>query len=208
MFNAVEINSSFYKPHRRKTYERWRDSVSSSFRFSVKLPRSITHECALRRCRAELSAFLAEVSGLGTKLRVILVQTPGGLAFEAPLAVRFFSSLSTASPCPIAFEPRHASWFSSKADDLLRRCGVARVAADPARVVQAGIPGGSPNLVYYRLHGSPRVYYSSYRAEFLQDLSVRMRKASATSAEIWCIFDNTALHASWANALFLQNLLA
>jgi uncharacterized protein YecE (DUF72 family) len=46
-FDAVEINSCFYRPHQLKTYERWAASVPDDFRFSVKLPRSITHDARL-----------------------------------------------------------------------------------------------------------------------------------------------------------------
>src|SRR5712671_2055336 len=47
LFNAVEINSCFYRPHRFTTYERWAASVPQDFRFSVKLPKVITHEARL-----------------------------------------------------------------------------------------------------------------------------------------------------------------
>ena len=42
VFNAVEINSSFYRPHRTATYERWAASVPEDFRFAVKVPKSAT----------------------------------------------------------------------------------------------------------------------------------------------------------------------
>src|SRR3712207_7886904 len=42
------FRSSFYRPHRPQTYARWRDSVPPAFRFSVKLPRTITHDKRLR----------------------------------------------------------------------------------------------------------------------------------------------------------------
>jgi uncharacterized protein YecE (DUF72 family) len=120
-FNAVEINSSFYRPHQRSTYERWRGSTPADFRFSVKVPRSVTHERGLRHCRDELQSFLLEVTGLGRKLRVLLVQTPGSLAFEAGVMGRFFAFMADTSPCRIVCEPRHASWFSSKAEETLSR---------------------------------------------------------------------------------------
>jgi uncharacterized protein YecE (DUF72 family) len=41
--NAAEINSSFYRPHQPATYERWAERVPTHFRFSVKLPKTITH---------------------------------------------------------------------------------------------------------------------------------------------------------------------
>src|SRR5690606_38373542 len=65
LFDAVEINSSFYRPHRRETYVRWADSVPAHFRFSVKLPRTITHEYALRGALPLVDGFLAQAGALG-----------------------------------------------------------------------------------------------------------------------------------------------
>ncbi len=206
-FNAVEINSSFYRSHQRSTYERWRETTPADFRFSVKLPRSVTHECGLRHCREQLRSFLQEVAGLDKKLRVLLVQTPGSLAFEAGAMGRFFAFLTAASPCRIVCEPRHASWFSSRSEKMLRRYKVGRVAADPAKAPAAGEPGGARSLRYYRLHGSPKMYYSAYSSEYLQELICKITSTDAMTKEVWCVFDNTARHASWENALQLQRLL-
>ena len=59
--SCVEINSSFYRPYRAATYERWAQSVPDDFRFSVKLPRAITHDGQLRNAGAQLDDFLAQV---------------------------------------------------------------------------------------------------------------------------------------------------
>jgi uncharacterized protein YecE (DUF72 family) len=203
-FDAVEVNSSFHRPHRRETYERWRESTPPAFRFSVKVPRSVTHECALRHCRAELRQFLSEVAGLGAKLRVILVQTPPGLVFEPRAVGRFFGSLKEAGPWRIASEARHPSWFTARAGAVLSRYGVSQVAADPATVAGGGEPAGGPGLVYYRLHGSPRMYYSSYSTDYLRELSMKLHNLRGRSKDIWCVFDNTARHAAWVNALALR----
>jgi uncharacterized protein YecE (DUF72 family) len=202
-FNAVEINTSFYRRHKQSTYARWSESTPAGFRFSVKVPRSVTHDCALRSCRKELTQFLLEISGLGPKLGVILVQTPASLAFDARSANRFFASLCCAAPCRVVCEPRHPSWFSPRAASTLARYGVARVAADPAKVAAAAEPGGAADLVYFRLHGSPRMYYSAYSCAYLRELRLKIRTQSG--AEAWCIFDNTARHASWDNALQLRS---
>jgi len=79
---CVEINSSFYRPHRRKTYERWAAGTPYGFRFSAKLPKTITHEHRLADCGKLLDAFLDEAFGLGEKLAVLLVQLPPGLGFD------------------------------------------------------------------------------------------------------------------------------
>jgi uncharacterized protein YecE (DUF72 family) len=206
-FNAVEINSSFYRAHQRATYERWRDVTPANFRFSAKMPRSVTHDCALRRYQSELLQFLGEISGLGRKLSVILVQLPASLAFDSRVAKRFFESLAAQSSVRVACEPRHASWFSARASDLLQRYGVARVAADPSTNPGGKLPSGSRTLIYYRLHGSPRMYYSAYSLDFLSRLAVDVRESSAITKDVWCIFDNTARHEAWPNARHLLKLL-
>ena len=83
---------------------------------------------------------------------------------------------------------------------------MARVAADPAVVRQAAEPGGWGGLVYYRLHGSPKVYYSAYPAAYLDALS-RAIAGAAGAAPVWCIFDNTAIGAATADALTLLGQL-
>lgn len=195
---AVEINSSFYRPHQHKTYARWAASVPDAFRFSVKLPRSITQEKRLRDCDAELARFCSEITGLGDKLGVVLVQLPPSLAFETRVARGFFPRLH--GTAAIACEPRHASWFTPQADALLQDLRVARVAADPPRAAGDGMPGGWTGMAYWRLHGSPKIYYSDYAEEALQALAPKLR------AQDWCIFDNTAAFAALGNALRLAAL--
>src|SRR6476469_8226083 len=67
-FDAVEINSSFYRAHQQKTYARWAESVPARFRFSVKMPKRLTHERCLQDTGEELTRFLGEIGGLGSKL--------------------------------------------------------------------------------------------------------------------------------------------
>src|SRR3569833_2367642 len=67
-FNASEINSSFHRPHAAATYRRWADSVPDSFRFSVKLPKAITHGNRLVDCERLLDEFMMQASGLGSRL--------------------------------------------------------------------------------------------------------------------------------------------
>ncbi|HLM42020.1 MAG TPA: DUF72 domain-containing protein, partial [Microvirga sp.] len=107
---------------------------------------------------------------------------------------------------PVACEPRHATWFTEEADVLLRSFAVARVAADPARAPGADEPGGFPGLVYYRLHGSPKVYYSAYPDQYLKALAKTLVQA-AKSADVWCIFDNTAAFAATGDALTTRSLI-
>ena len=201
--NCVEINSSFYHPHRRKTWERWTATTPDNFRFSVKIPKSITHTAKLIRTGALLQEFLDQTHGLGDKMGTLLVQLPPKLAFDEGTAHEFFLTLRELHTGAIALEPRHVSWFTPVVDRLLRSFEIARVAADPPKgSALAAKPGGWQGFRYYRLHGAPRTYYSDYSEDFLQQFA---NELPGESVETWIIFDNTALGHATVNALQLGN---
>jgi uncharacterized protein YecE (DUF72 family) len=198
-FSCVEINSSFYRPHQSATYARWRDETPATFRFSVKMPRSITHESHLKRCAGEVSRFYEDIAELRPKLAAVLVQLPPSLEFNARTVRAFFNTVPHLRGTKVVCEPRHASWFSSAADKTLQEAGVARVAADPARCPSAEAPGGLRRFAYFRWHGSPRLYYSKYSETQLAAFAAAVIGTKAI--ETWCVFDNTARHAAWDDAL-------
>ncbi|HWG85396.1 MAG TPA: DUF72 domain-containing protein [Deinococcales bacterium] len=205
--NAVEINSSFYRPHRPGTYERWADSTPEGFRFAVKVPREITHQRRLHDAMGPLEEFLSQAGHLGEKLGPLLVQLPPSLKLDAAAASAFLAGLRERYAGPVALEPRHPTWFSGEGDQLLAEFRVARVAADPAVVPEAAEPGGWPGLAYYRWHGSPRTYYSPYEEADLQRLASAVNHQLASGSEVWCILDNTAAGEATVNALRLAELL-
>jgi uncharacterized protein YecE (DUF72 family) len=200
--SAVEINTSFYRPHKPATWQRWAEEVPEDFRFSVKTPQVITHDKRLAGCATEVKTFVKEVSHLGERLAVILIQLPPSLAWELRVAGRFFKLWRASTAVATVCEPRHASWFTPDADQMLVDYKIGRVAADPPPVPEAREPGGDPAVKYFRLHGSPRMYYSEYSDEFLKRLKKQLR-AAAIESETWCIFDNTASGAAMRNALAL-----
>jgi uncharacterized protein YecE (DUF72 family) len=198
-FNAVEINSSFYKPHRAATYARWAASVPAGFRFAVKVPRAITHNARLIDTDAAIAVFLEQACSLDEKLGPLLIQLPPSLAYDARVAGRFLESLRARFGGAAVCEPRHVSWFGPDADSLLASFKIARAAADPAPASGAEEPGGWEGLRYFRWHGSPVMYRSEYSTPALASVAARMKDSDAC----WCIFDNTAEGAATPNALAL-----
>jgi uncharacterized protein YecE (DUF72 family) len=77
------------------------------------------------------------------------------------------------------------------------------VAADPARVPRAALPGGDRSRINLRLHGSPRMYYDAYPPQVLERIARRLRNAPPA----WCIFDNTAAGHATGDALALRRRL-
>ena len=208
VFAGAEINSSFYRQHRRATCARWAASVPSDFRFAVRIPRAITHDQALVAADVLLEVFLAEVRGLGTALGPLLVQLPPSHAFDRTRTDDFLGCLRGMHAGLVALDPRHPTWFRAEVNAVLSRYAVARVAADPACVPEAAHPGGWAGLVYYRLHGSPRMYYSSYSPDSLASVRARLDATASPSVERWCMFDNTTFGAATGNALALAQEFA
>ncbi|KKB80834.1 hypothetical protein VW35_01120 [Devosia soli] len=204
-FDCVEINSSFYRPHKPETYARWAASVPKTFRFSVKLPKIISHETKLALEDGELQRFAEAIGMLGETLGAVLVQLAPNHAFAPTIAEPFLAACKAHWRAHTAIEPRHASWFESDARALLAKYDIAVVGADPARPLAASQPLASNGLGYWRLHGSPKIYYSDYDDATIADYAARMRNLVAE--EVWCIFDNTAAGAALKNALTLQKLL-
>ncbi|EPX63758.1 hypothetical protein D187_006167 [Cystobacter fuscus DSM 2262] len=197
---AVEINSSFYRPHRPATYARWRDSVPAAFRFAVKVPKVITHERRLCDVEEPLARFLDEVGHLDEKLGCLLVQLPPSLRFEPAVAGAFFEGLRARTRGDVVCEPRHETWSSEAAQRLLADVRVGVVRADPQVVPEVPVRG---EVAYYRLHGSPKIYHSEYSEPFLDALARELSAHQRAGRRTWCIFDNTASFAAVPNALSL-----
>jgi len=164
-FDAVEINSSFYRSHLPKTYARWAASVPANFRFSVKLPGTITHDARLAGVGALLSGFMEEVAALGDRLGPLLVQLPPSLVWEKARAGTFFRMLRRRHQGRVACEPRHASWFAKESTAMLAHHGVARVAAAGSRSRGARRPTRPcvPRRAQPRAERSPRPLQCSER---------------------------------------------
>ena len=204
VLRGVEINSSFYRPHRKNTYARWAESVPPDFRFAVKFPKEVTHDNRLTDPNGRVTVFLEECSGLGHKLGPLLVQLPPSLPFMASIAETFFARLRDRHNGHIVCEPRHPSWFEPDAMALLQSFGIARVGADPSVVPDAFTPVAASGVIYIRLHGSPVMYVSDYQETFLSNLAAQVVQWQ-TSNQVWVMFDNTSVGAAWYNAVDVQS---
>jgi uncharacterized protein YecE (DUF72 family) len=197
-YSCVEINSSFYRSHRAATYARWRDATPETFRFSLKMPKSITHDSHLKRCAGEVERFYDDIVHLQPKLAVVLIQLPPTLEFDSRSVRAFFKRAPRLPETAIVCEPRQSSWFTKAADNVLKEARVSRVAADPARYAGAELPAGLRRFAYFRWHGSPHLYYSHYSEAQIDRFAATVRRCSAREA--WCVFDNTARYAAWDDA--------
>lgn len=198
LFSGVEINSTFYQRHRTSTFARWAESVPENFRFSVKIPKEITHTRAMMDIAEPIGTFFEDIAPLGLKRGPVLCQLPPSLAFAADRFEPAFKALRAVDSGQIVIEARHKSWASADATDLLTNYAIDRVLADPERVWTVEDFREAPR--YVRLHGKPKIYYSTYTHEEI----ARLLKLMAPDG--WCVFDNTASGAAIENALTMFDM--
>lgn len=196
---GVEINSTFYRRHKPSTFARWAEAVPAHFRFAVKLARHITHDRKLVEIEEPLRIFLDDIAPLGEKRGPLLCQLPPSLAFDAKVAEIALTAMLKADAGPIVVEPRHESWGGQDAVELLDRLAIGRVMADPP-LVWTHLDFPRPPA-YLRLHGTPKLYYSSYSDDDIAAFASRL------AADSWCVFDNTASGAAIENALTMLDRL-
>lgn len=180
--------------------------MPEAFRFSVKMPRTVTHQLRLRQCDGPVREFFEQIAALEGKLGCVLAQLPPSLALDLGDAAAFFDLLRRHTQAPIACEPRHASWFTTDGAAVLEGAGIACVQAHPAPIDGIGDVSGA-GMLYARLHGAPEIYYSAYDEAFIAAVAARLRQAHAQGRDAWCIFDNTARGEAIPNALSLAGRL-
>jgi len=203
-FKAVEINSSFYRDHEPKTYEKWAGQTPAEFRFAVKLSRAYTHARDWKT--TDLLHTLDGYLHLGQKLGVILVQLAPRHAFDINFDTALLTAIRRVYEGPLVVEPRHRSWASHEAYALLHAMQVGKVHADPERCPDLNPEIENP-ISYWRLHGSPEIYASDYAYSHLQQLADNLQREKAGGQASWVIFDNTKFGRATHNALELVRIL-
>ena len=134
------------------------------------------------------------------------MQLPPSFSFDAAIVSPFLDLVRGEYDGPVVCEPRHPTWFSPQVNSLLDNYRISRVAADPAPVPAAAVPAGWPRVAYFRLHGSPRMYWSRYDDHYIATLADAVRRIPYAE-EAWCVFDNTASGAALENAWGLHGYL-
>ncbi len=110
LWDAVEVDATYYRPPGSATVRRWAAVTPERFRFAVKFPRDLLD---LRRPvdREGVAAFSAAVRLLGPKLGPILLQFPPWIspARAGPGLDALFEALDPGLRYTVEF--RHEAWF-------------------------------------------------------------------------------------------------
>ena len=206
VFDAVEVNATFYGGQKPATFARWRDETPIHFRFAIKGHRIVTHLKRLKGVAEAVSIQRASVAPLAGRLAAVLWQLPANYHRDVPRLREFLAALGEVwADVRHAVEFRHPSWFIEEVAEALAACRVAVCQSDAAdwplwdRV--------TTDLVYVRLHGHTRTYASAYSSTGLQRWAARVLDWSRRGYSVHVYFDNDAEGAAPRDALRLIDLL-
>lgn len=200
-FDTVELNASFYRLPNQNTVAHWRQRTPEHFLWAVKASRYITHVKRLKDARESLDKFFAAIAPLKEKLGPVLFQLPPGLPFDEDLCKEFCNVL--AAGYRYSFEVRNSTWINDKFFVLLADYNMAFCISDTAgrfpyrEIVTA-------DYVYLRLHGSKRLYASSYSEEELQTWAVKINQ---WARDTYVYFDNDYKGYAINNAARLREII-
>lgn len=212
IYSAVEVNSTFYSFPSPQVIAAWYGTVAPGFRFSIKLNRLFSHDTGLRLDPAtadRLREFLTVFFPLQDKLSWFLLQLPPTQTVDRTALADYLSLMrrtlaGRSSPCGIAVEFRHTSWYHEDIAAILNH-------HDATQVISSS-PGLWPcvwqhqsQADYIRLHGLKKMYHTSYTPAELDALKQWLEESPAADSWVW--FDNTATAGARSNSQYLMSRL-
>lgn len=205
-FNSVEINYSFYHLPQPKTFEKWADATPAGFLFAVKVSKVVTHTRRLEGVEEPWRKFLDHASRLGDKLGPLLLQLPPSFQADMARLERFLELSGRLGARRLAFEFRHASWFTREVDELVARHGATLVIGHSSRYPCAPLETASP-FVYLRFHGPRELFASRYSEEELAAWAAHVRAWLAGGRPVYAYFNNDVGGYAIENARMLVRLV-
>ncbi|OPZ16478.1 MAG: hypothetical protein BWZ10_01429 [candidate division BRC1 bacterium ADurb.BinA364] len=221
-FDALEINSSFYRIPSRRTAEAWARAAAPlrGFEFAVKLWQGLTHaRDAFDEAGAQaFETALAPLCDAG-KLGAILIQFPWSFRATADSKAWLERLLERFARYPLAVEVRHASWLAGDwLLEQLRARGAAFCNIDqPALRDCIGLTDlATAGHAYLRVHGrNSRNWFRQtaagherydyfYSAEEIADLAAAVRSLKKKARRLYVIANNHWRGQAPANALQLK----
>jgi len=200
-YGTVELNASFYRLPKPRTFENWRTRTPDTFLWTVKANRYITHIKRIKDVEEPLERFYSSVELLKEKLGPILFQLPPNLSFDEAVLSNFCQHLK--GDHLYTLEVRHPSWAQKRVVEILKDNNIALCISDTAGRYPY-IEEDTATFFYVRLHGSRKLYGSEYSEKELRTFA---RKIRDWSKDTYLYFDNDYRGYAIKNAKRLREIL-
>ena len=140
-FTTVEGNTTFYSIPDARTVARWAAETPDSFRFCLKLPKTLTHAGLLQPQLPGVRRFIQQMSGLGDRLAPVFAQLPPSYSPAQMADLQAFLIGLPYDLAEFALEVRHPDWFKAphnqRLNDLLTQLGMGRVLLDTRPIYES-----------------------------------------------------------------------
>lgn len=202
-FKSVELNNTFYRLPREKTFKDWYQKSPPGFVFALKGSRFISHVKKFKDSQEAWVNFYNRAKLLKEKLGPVLFQTPPSWRVNLDRLKDFLEVAS--SQVRLAFEFRHPSWFKKEVYQVLEEykaglCWVSSPDWPTAGVLTA-------DFIYLRFHGQERLYSSNYSDKQLKVWAEKLKGWLKEGQDVYAYFNNDALGYAPRNAETLINLV-
>ncbi|NCD70079.1 DUF72 domain-containing protein [Mucilaginibacter agri] len=202
-FNTLELNVTFYRFPQLKTLQNWYNTSPADFRFSVKAPRTITHYKLFTDTTELITEFYDVIDkGLKEKLGPVLFQLPPRFAYSEEHLERITSNLNPSFKNVV--ELRNPSWWRDDVYETFAKYNITFVGQSHPKLPDDLIQ--NTPMVYYRFHGVPELYKSSYSTKFLKTIVDGIKQNNHTK-EAWLYFNNDIDMAAIENVREVQELI-
>ena len=192
VFDAVEIDSSFYRIPNQFMVSQWKKNTKDNFIFCPKFPKKITHDLKLKDVSSTLSFFYKSVGVLKEKLGPLVIQLPPSFKYEKGMAVLgdFVSELKGGHRHAIEF--RHKSWFREDVYKLLESnkislCWSLNQYVETPREITS-------DFIYARMVGERDITkfneIQKDRTEQMKEMSGAVKGAMASVDDAFIFFNN------------------
>lgn len=204
-FSTVELNSSYYRWPRARTFMRWRRETPEHFLMTVKAPRGLTHGARLYKPEKWIERISVALDHLGHKRGVLLVQLAPQFARDDARLDYFLRRLPLG--LRVAVEFRHWSWHCEDIFRLLEERGAAYCVMSGAQL--PCVLRATASFVYLRLHGpdASHLYGGSYTDADMHWWAQRIREWSEMNRDVFVYFNNDGGGNAPRNAATLKGLL-
>lgn len=200
-FDTYEFNGSFYRFPTVSNLEQWYDKTPVGFKFSMKVPKMITHIKKMEDCDQEIGDFYTVVThGVKDKLACVLWQFPPGFVYTEERLKSIVGKLNGNFKNIVEF--RHQSWWSPQTLATLSEANITF--CNPS---YPGLPDKiikNTSIGYFRFHGIPKLFYSEYPEKTIEAFYNDLMSKNFSEAYIY--FNNTASAAGIINALQLLKI--
>jgi uncharacterized protein YecE (DUF72 family) len=226
-FDAIEVDSTFYRPMPRAYAESWAERVENNpdFRFTAKLWKRFTHERDTAWSAEDVKLAREVLEGLraSRRLGAVLMQFPWSFRNNKKNQEWLRDVIKEFEDFPLVLEVRHLSWDTPEFFGQLKERGVGFVNIDQPMFHDSIAPSAraTARVGYVRVHGrnykdwfrenaGPEARYNFlYSAEQLKPWAKRAEEIaqSPDTDEVYVVTNNHYLGQAPANALMLKSML-